>query len=186
MQNLFCRKAINRPQRGNKPKGKKMKKNIVAMTLALGLASGCSSIISKSDYAVAVNSSPDGANFSITNKAGLKVQSGVTPSIVTLKSSSGYFKGEAYTIELKKDGYSSKTFTLSSTVDGWYFGNILFGGLIGMLIVDPATGAMYNLPARADVSLDPQTSSLNNQQSFKIATIENLSAEERSRLEKVN
>lgn len=186
MQNLFCRKAINRPRRGNKPKGKKMKKNIVAMTLALGLASGCSSIISKSDYAVAVNSSPDGANFSITNKAGLKVQSGVTPSIVTLKSSSGYFKGEAYTIELKKDGYSSKTFTLSSTVDGWYFGNILFGGLIGMLIVDPATGAMYNLPARADVSLDPQTSSLNNQQSFKIATIENLSAEERSRLEKVN
>jgi len=30
-------------------------------------------------------------------------------------------------------------------VNGWYFGNILLGGLIGMLIVDPATGAMYRL-----------------------------------------
>jgi hypothetical protein len=30
-------------------------------------------------------------------------------------------------------------------VDGWYFGNLLFGGLIGLLIVDPATGAMYKL-----------------------------------------
>lgn len=30
-------------------------------------------------------------------------------------------------------------------MDGWYFGNILFGGLIGFLIVDPATGAMYTL-----------------------------------------
>lgn len=30
-------------------------------------------------------------------------------------------------------------------IDGWYFGNILLGGLFGMLIVDPATGAMYKL-----------------------------------------
>ncbi len=30
-------------------------------------------------------------------------------------------------------------------VDGWYWGNIVFGGLIGWLIVDPATGAMYKL-----------------------------------------
>lgn len=30
-------------------------------------------------------------------------------------------------------------------LSGWYFGNLVFGGLIGMLIVDPLTGAMYNL-----------------------------------------
>jgi hypothetical protein len=30
-------------------------------------------------------------------------------------------------------------------VNGWYFGNIIFGGLIGLLAVDPATGAMYTL-----------------------------------------
>lgn len=30
-------------------------------------------------------------------------------------------------------------------VSGWYVANLLFGGLIGLLIVDPLTGAMYNL-----------------------------------------
>ncbi|MBK9107742.1 MAG: hypothetical protein IPM92_05015 [Saprospiraceae bacterium] len=28
---------------------------------------------------------------------------------------------------------------------GWYWGNILFGGLLGILIIDPITGAMYKL-----------------------------------------
>jgi len=40
------------------------------------------------------------------------------------------------------------------TVDGWYFGNVLFGGLIGILIVDPATGAMYTLkPNELNINL---------------------------------
>ena len=43
---------------------------------------------------------------------------------------------------------------LDSSLSGWYFGNIIFGGLIGMLIVDPVTGAMYNLtPAKIEQPL---------------------------------
>ncbi len=30
-------------------------------------------------------------------------------------------------------------------MNGWYAGNIVFGGLIGILIVDPATGAMWDI-----------------------------------------
>ncbi len=30
-------------------------------------------------------------------------------------------------------------------LNGWYWGNILLGGIIEMLIVDSATGAMYKL-----------------------------------------
>ena len=33
-------------------------------------------------------------------------------------------------------------------MNGWYIGNILFGGLIGFLIVDPLTGAMLPPTAR--------------------------------------
>ena len=33
------------------------------------------------------------------------------------------------------------------------FGNILFGGIIGLLIIDPITGAMFKLPEKADASL---------------------------------
>lgn len=33
-------------------------------------------------------------------------------------------------------------------MNGWYIGNLLFGGIIGLLIVDPATGAMWTLIPR--------------------------------------
>jgi len=162
----------------------KMKKIIITCMLSAVL-SGCSSIVSKTDYSVAIASTPDAANFVINNKKGQKVHSGVTPATVTLKSSSGYFSGESYTIVFNKEGYPEKTFTMKSSVDGWYFGNILFGGLIGMLIVDPATGAMYNLPKRVDVSLDQSTSE-SQQKEITVATIDSLTIEERARLVKIN
>jgi hypothetical protein len=42
-------------------------------------------------------------------------------------------------------------------MDGWYIGNILFGGVIGFLIVDPATGAMWKLgdPVYGNLAPDP-------------------------------
>jgi len=162
----------------------KMKCKLLLAALSFVMVTGCSSIISKSEYSVAVNSTPDGANFTITNRAGQKVHSGVTPSSITLKSSAGYFKGETYTIALNKEGFAQKTYTLNSTVDGWYFGNILFGGLIGMLIVDPATGAMYNLPDRVDISLDKSTSSV-EKNTLNIANINSLSSEDVARLVKL-
>jgi len=161
-----------------------MKKKLIVAALTMSIMSGCSSIISKSDYAVAINSNPGGAAFVVTNKAGQKVQSGVTPSTVTLKSSAGYFKGETYTVVLNKEGFSEKTYTLTSSIDGWYFGNILIGGLIGMLIVDPATGAMYNLPDRVDISLDQELAN-KSPNSLTIATLDSLTQEQRELLVKI-
>lgn len=42
-------------------------------------------------------------------------------------------------------GYDEKVITLNSRLNGWYFGNLFIGGLVGMLIVDPASGAMYKI-----------------------------------------
>src|SRR5436305_14092712 len=43
-----------------------------------------------------------------------------------------------------------------ATINGWYFGNLAFGGVIGMLVVDPLTGAMYTLePDQIDQTLTP-------------------------------
>jgi hypothetical protein len=42
-------------------------------------------------------------------------------------------------------GYETKKINLECKLNGWYFGNVFLGGLIGMLIVDPATGAMFRL-----------------------------------------
>ena len=105
----------------------------------------------------------------------------MTPATVTLDSSAGYFKGEAYTITFSKEGYMNQTVTLNSSIDGWYWGNIVFGGLLGMLIVDPATGAMYNLPERVDASLDASADARETG-SLRIASVNDLTEAEKSRL----
>ena len=114
----------------------------LAATLALG---SCASIVSKSRYPVAISSVPAGATFSIVNREGKEVSSGVAPTAVTLKSGSSYFRREQYTITFRLEGYEEKVMKLEADVNGWYFGNLVFGGAIGMLIVDPITGAMYRI-----------------------------------------
>ncbi|WP_231670504.1 hypothetical protein [Pseudomonas mandelii] len=121
---------------------------VTALTATL-LTSGCASIVGDSKYPVNVSSTPSGADFTIKNKDGVVVHNGSTPNTVTLPSGRGYFKGEAYTITFKKAGYADTSATLETSMSGWYWGNLLFGGLIGMLVVDPLTGAMYKLPADA-------------------------------------
>ena len=159
----------------------------VLVTLAtIALITGCASIVSKDDYPVAVNSAPDGANFTITNMAGSTVASGTTPEVVTLAAGNGYFKKETYQIVVSKDGFADKTYTLFSTLDGWYWGNILLGGLIGMLIVDPITGAMYKLPDRVDIALDDQAASSRDSVDVVFASLDSLTEEQRTQLVRVN
>ena len=157
-----------------------MKIKALVAGIALATLSGCSSIVSDSNYAVAINSVPTGAQFVVTNKAGQSVQSGVTPSTITLRAGAGFFQGETYTVTMKKEGFSDKLYTLDSTIDGWYFGNILIGGLVGLLVVDPATGAMFKLPNRLDVSLDKSDSE--QASTLTITTIDNLTDAEKSKL----
>lgn len=158
-----------------------MIKKMVAVSALTASLFGCASIVSDSQYTVALNSSPDNAQFVVTNKSGQKVHSGRTPSSIVLKASSGFFQGESYAIEIEKEGFQAKSYALTSTVDGWYFGNILLGGWLGMLIVDPATGAMFKLPERVDVSLDESVAQ-NADADLTIATIDSLSAEQRASL----
>jgi hypothetical protein len=107
----------------------------------------------KSKWPVSVSSYPESAKFSITNESGVKIHTGATPAVVNLKSSSGYFNGETYKVNFTKEGYQETISTIDSEINGWYFGNLLFGGFIGLLIVDPASGAMFKLPESTNVEL---------------------------------
>ncbi|MGE8560045.1 MAG: hypothetical protein ACN6NJ_03710 [Acinetobacter sp.] len=106
---------------------------------------GCASIFSGSTQTLTFKSVPDTANITITNKLGEKIHTGSTPATVTLKRGNGYFKSAGYDVTFSKEGFQTKTVQVKATVNGWYIANIIFGGLIGFLIVDPATGAMYTL-----------------------------------------
>lgn len=117
------------------------------------IATGCASIVSDSEYPVRVSAVPWKTEFEIYDENNILVHSGYTPSTVKLKAGDGYFDGQRYTIKFRKTGYQDQTTQINTSLDGWYWGNILLGGLIGMLIVDPLTGAMYKLPSHTSANL---------------------------------
>lgn len=111
--------------------------------------SGCASIVSKSSYPISINSTPSGAKITVKDKKGKEVYLGNTPANFKLAAGAGYFAKASYTVTFEMDGYDTKSVPVNFKLDGWYFGNIVFGGLIGILIVDPATGAMWKLDTEA-------------------------------------
>jgi hypothetical protein len=156
-----------------------MKKLIAATAAALAL-SGCASIFNGQTQAVTISSAPDGAEVLVLNSAGEKIHTGVTPATLTLKRGAGYFKSESYTLKFSKAGFADKEMTITGTMSGWYIGNILFGGLIGMLAVDPVTGAMYVFPESVSAALDAEAAktSSSKESMLKIVSTESLSAEQ--------
>lgn len=157
----------------------------VATVAAVMGIQGCASIVGESRYPVAVSSAPPGAAFEITDKNGKVVHTGNTPSTVELKSGEGYFSGQTYKLHFKKEGYPDKSIELDSSLSGWYWGNILIGGLIGMLIVDPLTGAMYKLPEHASADMGKPLADT-GARTLKIALIDDLSTTQRERLVPIN
>lgn len=128
---------------------------LTLMFILTAFGSGCASIVSHAQWPVTINSNPSGANVTIKDKDGVDMQRGTTPMTMTLASSRGYFSPAAYTFSFDKEGYLPATTSLSANMNGWYIGNLLFGGLIGFLIVDPATGAMWRLDNRVYSTLSP-------------------------------
>lgn len=121
---------------------------MLAVVLLLSSLLGCASIVSKSNWPVYITTNPTGANCSISknnNYAGPLIYTGATPIYLNLDSSRGFFLPANYTVTCLKEGYKTCTSEFSGNLNKWYIGNILFGGLPGFLIVDPATGAMWKL-----------------------------------------
>lgn len=119
--------------------------SLAAVVGACVVLSGCATIVHSGPRSIPVASTPAGAKVSIYDRSNTMVSSNTTPFIATLPTKYGYFKGQSYRLVFELPGHAPAELSLKSSVSGWYFGNILFGGIIGMLIVDPLTGAMYNL-----------------------------------------
>jgi len=125
---------------------KKTFSSLIVLVLMLPLLfSNCASIVSNTTYAVHIRTTPVGANIVITNKKGEEVFRGVGPATATLKSGAGYFSKAKYDVKISAPGYADKTVPVYFKVNGWYWGNLLFGGPLGLLIIDPLTGAMWKI-----------------------------------------
>ncbi|WP_163831405.1 hypothetical protein [Spartinivicinus ruber] len=151
------------------------------------LTTGCASIVSDSTYPVNITSIPENAAFTITNELGETVHTGTTPETVELASGDGYFSSSAYTIAFAKEGYQQQSIMITSTLDGWYFGNLFLGGLIGMVIVDPLTGAMFKLQDTAQVELIATNYQSNNaNKSLQVVSLSDLPEKYHAELVKIN
>lgn len=72
---------------------------------------------------------------------------------------------KSYKVLVSKEGYKDIEFTIDSRANGIYLaGNLVFGGLIGWLVVDPLTGAMWTL----DISKNPNIENKSNNVSIKL------------------
>jgi len=152
------------------------KASLLVLVLATAMiSSGCASIFSKSTYPISISSNPI-SSVSVTDSNGMEIFKGSTPATVTLKAGNGFFKRAVYQIKFSKAGYDEKIVPVNFKVDGWYWGNILLGGVIGMLIVDPATGAMYKLEENFINETLTQTVAKNSKDGLKVYGLEEIPA----------
>jgi uncharacterized protein YceK len=135
-----------------------MKAKMILILLAMVMLSGCASIVAGGHRDINIKSTPSDAAVSIQDRESKQiVHKGQTPLIVPLSTRGGYFKSRQYDVTLSKDGYAAKTINIDSFLSGWYAGNVILWpvAVIGGLIVDPLTGAMWSLtPKNIDAILE--------------------------------
>ena len=133
-----------------------MKKSIllVALTSILTTA-GCGAIINGSTQNMSVQVQPSTANIQLLSANGALISQSTGSLFYELKRSKGFFKGANYNLKISAAGYQEQVVAISSSASGWYLaGNLLFGGFIGWLIVDPANGGMWALEAKNGQEID--------------------------------
>jgi hypothetical protein len=110
------------------------------MLVAIAIApAACATIIHGTNQDVAMSSKPDGATVTVDN-----APVGKTPTVVRLT------RNEKHTVRLELAGYEPVEIPVTRKLSAWFFGNLVIGGLLGV-VVDAATGAMYNLtPAQLE------------------------------------
>ncbi|RIZ72063.1 MAG: PEGA domain-containing protein [Methylococcales bacterium] len=123
-----------------------MKKTVLAsLCLLVGLGpvlSGCATIIDGTKQKVSFSSNPSHAEIIVDGKV-----LGTTPLTQDLS------KKTEHSVTLNLSGYHPYEVKLTKKVNSWVWGNLVFGGLIG-LGVDALTGGLYELtPSQINADL---------------------------------
>lgn len=103
----------------------------VFVMFSLLYSSSCCTIILGTHQEIAVSSQPASATIKVDG-----FEMATTPAVVRLQ------RKKSHTMELSKDGYESYSVAFARTVSPWIFGNILLGGVIG-LVIDLIAGTIH-------------------------------------------
>jgi hypothetical protein len=135
--------------------------SILTISIFLLFTQACGTIMQGTTQQVGISSNPSNASVTINGQ-----NHGNTPMIIDLK------RKDAHMVKIELDGYQPYETNLTRSTSGWVWGNIVFGGLIG-LVVDASAGGMYKLtPEQIDSELrSAQAEALSNDDGLYIAVV---------------
>ena len=110
----------------------KMIRVILLFSISILLVS-CGTIMQGTTQEIGVSSNPSNASVTVNGQ-----NMGNTPMILDLK------RKNSYMVRFELPGYETFETNLTRKTSGWVWGNIVFGGIIG-LVVDASAGGMYKL-----------------------------------------
>jgi hypothetical protein len=117
---------------------------------SVGILFGCATIVKGTDQTVTVTTTPGGAICELKRGAHMMSIVNPTPGTAMIEKSK-----KDITITCNKEGHHTGVATLKSEFQGMTFGNILFGGIIGVAI-DAGSGAMHKYKPSVHVTLFPE------------------------------
>ena len=118
--------------------------------LSLSLLGACATIVEGSGQTVTVTTQPPGASCKLVREGATVAMVDPTPGSVEVDKDS-----VDILVLCEMEGHEPGAGTMSSSVEGMTFGNILFGGLIGVAI-DAGSGAMHEYPSYISLVMPPK------------------------------
>lgn len=116
-----------------------MSKLIYLILLIAGthLLTGCASIMNSGKENLVVKSIPSEANLIITDKINNSIIfEGKTPATVALEKKEAS-QGKKYLVKIDKTDFVSQEVIVDSKVSAWFYGNVVLGGIIGIMLIRP-------------------------------------------------
>ncbi len=116
----------------------KVVKLLPLLLVLLIIAAGCATIFEGTKATVNVTSAPASAAVEVKLASGITINTAKTPATFSLN------KKNTYVVVVKMEGYQEQSVYIDQKINNWFFGNLCFGGVVGMAI-DFLDGAMWNL-----------------------------------------
>ena len=108
-------------------------KLISLAVVAPALVAACATIMHGTSQQVGISSQPTGATVGVDSQS-----LGTTPVVAKLA------RKRSHRITVTMPGYQPFELVTTRKTSGWVWGNIVFGGLIG-LVVDASSGGLYDV-----------------------------------------
>ena len=123
-------------------------------------ALACGTIMHGGSQDIGLSSTPSGAKVTLDNQ-----ELGVTPVIAKLS------RKDNHVVHFALEGYQPADLTLTRSVSGWVWGNIVFGGVVGVA-VDAISGGLYKLsPEQLSATMAKSTASVNKKGGLYVTVV---------------